>query len=63
MKKGDPLLEVDLDYLRANAPSLATPVMDTEMNNDKTVRLLANGPVQAGEPLFAIDYYEDVPEE
>ncbi|WP_455127234.1 glucose PTS transporter subunit IIA, partial [Pseudoramibacter alactolyticus] len=63
VKKGDPLLEVDLDYLRANAPSLATPVMDTEMNNDKTVRLLANGPVQAGEPLFAIDYYEDVPEE
>ncbi len=61
VKKGDPLLELDLDFLKANAPSLATPVMDTEMDDGiKEIRLLANGPVKAGEDLFAIDYYEEI---
>ena len=27
VKKGQPMLKLDLDYLKANAPSLATPVL------------------------------------
>ncbi len=59
VKKGDAMLELDLDFLKKNAPSVATPVMDTEMDENKEIRLLTNGPVKAGEELFAIDYYEE----
>ncbi len=59
VKKGEPMLKLDLDFLEKNAPSIATPVMDTEMDDTKKIRLLTNGPVKAGEELFAIDYYEE----
>lgn len=60
VKKGDPIMKIDMDYLKANVPSLATPVLDTEADDEnKEYRLLTNGPVKAGEELFAIDYYED----
>ena len=58
VKKGDPMMKVDLDYLKANAPSLATPVLCTELEENQKIRLLANGAVKAGQPLFAIDIYE-----
>ncbi len=60
VKKGDPMLKLDLDFLKKNAPSIATPIMDTEMEDgSKMIRLLTNGPVKAGEELFAIDIYEE----
>lgn len=55
VKKGDPLLKLDLGYLAANAPSLVSPVLCTELEENQRIRLLKEGPVQAGEPLFAID--------
>ena len=58
VKKGDPMMKVDLDYVKANAPSLATPVLSTELEEHQKIRLLANGNVKVGEPLFAIDIYE-----
>ncbi len=58
VKKGDPLIELDMEYLKENAPSLATPVLCTELEDNQKIRLLANGKVKAGEPLFAIDTYE-----
>ena len=58
VKKGDPMMKVDLDYLKANAPSLATPVLCTELEENQKIRLLANGAVKAGQALFAIDIYE-----
>ncbi len=58
VKKGDPLLKVDLDYVKEHAPSIATPVLNTEMEDNMEIRLLANGPVEKGEDLFAIDIYE-----
>ena len=58
VKKGDPMMKVDLDYVKANAPSLATPVLCTELEEHQKIRLLANGNVKVGEPLFAIDIYE-----
>ena len=44
-----------LDYLKANAPSLATPVLCTELEDDQRIRLLKEGPVKAGEPLFEVE--------
>lgn len=60
IKKGQPLMKLDLEFLKSHAPSIATPVLDTEADDEnKKYRLLTNGPVKAGEELFAIDYYED----
>lgn len=53
--KGTPLLELNLDYLRVNAASLSSPVVCTELKENERIRLLAQGPVRAGEPLFAIE--------
>ena len=55
VKKGQPMLKLDLDYLKANAPSLATPVLCTELEYDQRIRLLKEGPVKAGEPLFEVE--------
>lgn len=60
IKKGQPIMKIDLAFLKEHAPSVATPILDTEADDEnKKYRLLANGPVKAGEDLFAIDYYED----
>ena len=58
VKKGTPLMKVDLAYVKEHAPSLATPVLCTELEDNQKVRLIANGSVKMGEPLFAIDIYE-----
>lgn len=55
VKKGQPMLKLDLDYLKANALSLATPVLCTELEDDQRIRLLKEGPVKAGEPLFEVE--------
>lgn len=55
VKKGQPMLKLDLDYLKANAPSLATPVLCTELEDDQRIRLLKEGPVKVGEPLFEVE--------
>ena len=58
VKKGDPLLKLDLEYLKANAPSLMSPVLCTELGENQKVRLLKEGEVEKGEALFAIDVIE-----
>lgn len=58
VKKGDKLLKLDLDYLKVHAPSIATPVLDTEVEDNQMIRLLSVGEIKAGDPLFAIDTYE-----
>ena len=47
VKKGEPLMKIDIDYLKENAPSLVSPVLCTELEEN-----------QAGDELFAIDIYE-----
>ena len=54
VKKGDPLLKLDLDFLREHAPSLASPVVCTELSDDMKIRLLKEGEIRAGEALFEI---------
>lgn len=57
LKKGESMLRIDLDYLKANAPSIATPVICTELNDNQKIRLLKTGEIKSGEELFAIDIY------
>lgn len=58
VKKGEPMLKMDLDYLQANAPSMASPVLCTELEENQKICLLKEGEIQAGEPLFAVDFCE-----
>lgn len=54
VKKGDLLMRVDLNYIRQHAPSLASPIVCTELDEDSQVRLLRSGPVKAGDDLLQI---------
>ncbi len=54
VKKGDPILKLDLKYLREHAPSLSSPVLFAELPADRHIRLLKEGDVKAGDPLFEI---------
>ena len=58
VKKGTPLLKMDLAYLKENAPSLVSPILCTELDENQKVRLLTEGAIKAGEPLFAVDILE-----
>ena len=51
-------MELDLQYLSENAPSLASPILCTELTANQKVRLLTEGPIKAGDTLLAIDIYE-----
>lgn len=54
VKKGEPLMRVDLNYIRQHAPSLASPIVCTELDENSQVRLLHSGPIKAGEDLFQV---------
>ena len=54
VKKGDPLLRMDLDFVKKNATSIMSPIVCTELNNNEKVQLLKEGYVKAGDPLFVI---------
>ena len=58
VKKGEPLMKIDISYLKEHAPSLCSPVLCTELGDNQKVRLLKEGEIKAGEPLFAVDVYE-----
>ena len=51
IKKGEPMMKVDMDYVKANAPSLATPVLCTELEENQKVRLVAAGEIKKDETL------------
>ena len=59
VKKGEPLMKIDIAYLTENAPSLCSPILCTEVEDNQRVRLLANGEIKAGEPLFAVETVEE----
>ena len=58
VKKGEPIMKLDLEFLIANAPSITSPILDTEPEENQRIRLLANGEIKAGEPLFAVETLE-----
>lgn len=55
LKKGDPMIRLDLEYLKSHAPSLVSPVLCTELKEGQKIRPLADGKVLAGDPLFVIE--------
>lgn len=58
LKKGEPMIKMDLEYLKEHAPSITSPVLCTELENNQKIRLLKEGEIQSGEALFAVDFYE-----
>ncbi len=58
VKKGDPMLKLDLGFLKENAPSIVSPILCTELEENQKIRLLKEGSIQQGEELFAVDIYE-----
>ena len=59
VKKGHLLMKLDLDFLKSHAPSLASPVLCTELAENQKIRLLKTGPVKAGDALYAVDTFEN----
>lgn len=57
VKKGDAMMKINIPYLTEHAPSLCSPVLCTDLDDNQKIRLLAKGEIKAGEPLFAIDAY------
>ena len=55
LKKGDIIMKIDIDYVRAHAPSLVSPVLCTDLKDNQKIRMIKNGVVKGGEALFAID--------
>ena len=49
------MLKLDLEYLKANAPSVTSPVLCTELEDNQRIHLLHEGQITAGEPLFEIE--------
>ena len=39
VKKGDPMLKLDLEYLKTHAPSVTSPVLCTELEENQRIRL------------------------
>lgn len=58
VKKGEPMIILDLNYLKDNAPSIVSPIICTELKENQKVRLLKDGEVKSGDELFAIDICE-----
>ncbi|HWO96222.1 MAG TPA: glucose-specific PTS transporter subunit IIBC [Bacillus sp. (in: firmicutes)] len=49
VKKGQKLLEVDLDFVKNNAPSVITPIIFTNLQADEKVNILKKGQVDLNE--------------
>lgn len=58
VKKGETLMRVNLDYVKSHAPSLASPIVFTELSGNHQVRLLRQGKIKAGEDFLAVDLYD-----
>jgi len=58
VKMGDKLLSFDLEFIKNNAPSIASPCICTALNNKQKVRLLKTGDIKAKEAIIAIDIFE-----
>ena len=54
VESGERLITADLEYLRAHAPSLLTPMIVTNMEKVQRWEVLREGEVDSGEPLLAI---------
>lgn len=49
VKRGQPLLKVDLAYVKEHAPSIITPIVFTNLKEGETIQIDKNGTVESGE--------------
>lgn len=54
IKKGTPMLKMDLEYLQEHAPSLATPIVCTSLKQEQQIAFRKEGLVKAGQKLIEI---------
>lgn len=55
VKVGTPLIEVNLDFIKENAPSITTPVIITNMEKVKKMEIIKKGKVEAGAEILKIE--------
>lgn len=60
VKRGDAIMRLNLDFIRAHATSLASPVLLPELSDSQKVRLLCRGTVKAGEDFLAVEDLQTV---
>ncbi|SDB16016.1 phosphoenolpyruvate-dependent sugar phosphotransferase system, EIIA 1 [Fusobacterium necrophorum] len=54
-KVGDPIVEYDLAYISANAPSIKTPVIINNMEEVEHIEVIALGQeVKVGDPIMKV---------
>lgn len=63
VKKGEKMLELDLEYVKEHAPSIVSPIVCTELEDNQQVRLLKKGKIRVGEALFAVDCFQSPEDE
>ncbi len=54
VKAGDPIIKMDLEYLKANAPSIISPVICTELEDEDELKIVAKGKVDFKDVLFTV---------
>lgn len=59
VRKGQELMKLDLEYLGKHAPSLASPVICTNLGEGQGVRMLHEGSIRAGEELYVIEQIQE----
>ena len=59
VKRGTPMLKMDLAYLKDNAPSMVSPILCTDLEENVKIRLLKEGDIKMGEALFAVEFFEE----
>lgn len=55
---GTVLMKLDLELLREKAPSLVSPIICTELEDNQIIRVLKTGEIKAGDELYAVDILE-----
>ena len=48
-------MKIDIDFLKAHAPSLCSPVLCTELAPNQRIRQIGDGEIKAGDALFAVE--------
>lgn len=54
VKKGDKLVEYDLDLVKSKAPSVKTPIIITNMDAVESIEVVAKGQVKPGDLLMKV---------
>ena len=54
VKQGDKLMEFDLEYIRQNATSVATPFIITNLGDGQEINLTKTGESQVGDEIFTV---------